>query len=290
MQRFSLIIVLAVLVVVGGSMAPSGAAVRAGLFYPSSAARLAGFSTGGGDLLLMSFPQEDLLRLVNDQGQLVREFIEVRQPVGLAISTDRVYVGSSKTGAVEIYDLQGAALGHLGAGTGEFGRPTDIEVSPLSGEIYVVDASRQEIRIFDPLSLLQVGVLGDGYLTRPASLDIAADGSVLVGDLIQGSVEEFDQAGMYRGSFTTAGHADAETRRPTGITRDQFGRVYVSDALLNKVVVYETDGTFITTLGSYGSGPGLMRNPLDTWVSPSNGLVVVADLGDREVEVFPAVP
>ncbi len=258
--------------------------------FSTPPARLAGYSTAQGDRLAATFPSENCVRLFDGNGNLLKEFGELPRPLGLAAGNGRVYVGLGAHGAVRVFDLQGKARGSLGAGLHEFDRPTDIAVSPVDGRIHVLDAGRGEIRVFDPQTLQEVAQVGRGMLKQPAALAVRGDGSVLVGDLIAGSVQEYDAAGLYSGDFTAFGSAAGQTVRPTGITLDAAGRVYVVDAFLDTVQVFDAQGALLASRGEFGSGPGKMRNPLDLWVSGRDGRVWVTDSGDRELEVFPMVP
>ncbi|MBC8328781.1 MAG: hypothetical protein ISR76_08250 [Planctomycetes bacterium] len=238
----------------------------------------------------MSFPSENAVRVLDGAGQVLKEFSGLPRPLGLGVGNGRIYVGLGGHGAVRVFDLQGSPKGWLGNGRQDFSRPTDIAVSPVDGRIYVLDAGRAEIRAFDPHTLKEVGRVGDGVLRQPAGLAVRADGGLLVGDLILGSVEAFDGAGLPSGSFTAFGSQPGQTVRPTGISIDPLGRVYVVDAFLDQVQVYSPTGALLAVRGEFGSGDGLMRNPLAVWVSPKDGRVWVTDSGDFEVEIFPMVP
>lgn len=278
-----------VLLVVSLPLLASAAPAQERAGFPSAPARVTGWSAGASDRVALSFPAEGVIRLLDANGSLIREFGSLPQPLGLAVAANRVYVGLGAHGAVRAFDFDARPRGWLGRGLGEFERPSDLAVSPLDGRIYVLDAGRGEVRIFDPLSLQEVGRVGDGVLAQPAGLLVAPDGSVLVGELIRGTVERFDAAGFHSGSFTNFGSQPGQTVRPTGLARDAQGRIYVADAFLDQVAVFRADGVFVRALGGFGTGPGLMRNPLAVWVSPGDGRVWVTDSGDLSVETFPAV-
>ncbi len=253
--------------------------------------RVAGVALpGGGARIALTLPGADAIALFDGAGNRLQTLSRIPGPLAVEVHGDRVYLGSQAHGAVTSFDFQARPQGQLGAGRGEFGRPSAIAVSPLDGRIHVVDAERREIRIFDPLSLQELGRLGDGFLKRPADLAFAADGSAYVADLLSGTIERFGPSGTPLGSFTRFGSDPGETVRPTGVTLDAAGRVYVVDSFLDHVNVYEANGLHLASLGGFGAGPGRMRNPLDVWVSPADGSVYVTDHGDRALEIFPALP
>ncbi len=256
---------------------------------PASPARVLGVS-GRTTRLAVSLPGANLVRVQAEDGTLLQDLERIPEPLGLALSASRALVGSGTHGSVEVLDLRGRPQGALGAGQGEFLRPSDLAVSPVDGTILVVDSERREVALYDPVTLARTGTVGSGILTSPAAVAVAADGTIFIGDMVRGVVDRFNPAGAWLGSFTTFGSRPGQTVRPMGIDFDAAGRVYVVDSFLDQVLVYQPDGTFQTALGGFGTGPGLMRNPLDVWVDPATGVVWVTDSGDRELESFPPLP
>jgi DNA-binding beta-propeller fold protein YncE len=75
------------------------------------------------------------------------------------------------------------------------------------------------------------------------------------------------------------------TNLTTGtIAVDQKGQ-YIYNIGGNTVYKYKTDGTYVTSFGSTGSGPGNLSNPTDMAVGP-DGNVYVIDANNNRIEVF----
>ena len=67
---------------------------------------------------------------------------------------------------------------------------------------------------------------------------------------------------------------------PGSVATDAAGRLYVLDAGNHRVVVFDSAGTPLRTMGSQGGGPGEIEMPLAFSVAP-DGTVSVFDLGKR---------
>lgn len=67
---------------------------------------------------------------------------------------------------------------------------------------------------------------------------------------------------LRRTASVVSGGDDAQRlAEPAGVAVDAFGRIYVSDAGLNRVQRYEANGTWIESAGTLGSDPGQLRRP-----------------------------
>lgn len=66
---------------------------------------------------------------------------------------------------------------------------------------------------------------------------------------------------------------------------DGAGNWIVSDTGNGRIQVFKADGTFITTFGEAGSGPGQLSGAWGVSVD-TEGRVLVADDGNKRVQVF----
>ena len=72
---------------------------------------------------------------------------------------------------------------------------------------------------------------------------------------------------------------------PNGVTVDPSGNVYIADAKNYAIVKLARDGSFVTSWGSYGTGPGQFRNPEGVALDAS-GNVYVTDSVNNNLEKF----
>jgi DNA-binding beta-propeller fold protein YncE len=281
-------------VALAGTFAPLRALPQGGETFPmaSQPVSLVGLSTNTGLWLLATFPDEDLVRVLDTQGQVVAQYATVMEPLGIALAPKnrRVYIGSGKDGRVDAFTIKGrnvsASIGGLGVGDGEFQRPVAIAVSPLTREAYVADVKRGDVRIYAPKTLQQVGSVGAGTLTSPCGLAFDSQGNLFVSDMMEGEVYKFLADGTYTGWFTRQGADPGETVRPIGLAVDGQDQVYVVDAFFGRVQTYSPSGQWLGDIGTIGTGPGLMRTPLDVAMHRGQARLYVSDSEGLELESF----
>ena len=75
--------------------------------------------------------------------------------------------------------------------------------------------------------------------------------------------------------------------RPSDVTWDKAGNIYVADGLgnNNRVVKFDKDGKYLKTIGQTGSGPAQF-NRVHGLVSDAQGNLYVADAGNNRIQVL----
>jgi hypothetical protein len=90
-------------------------------------------------------------------------------------------------------------------------------------------------------------------------------------------------AALGQATFINAWGSD-QLNQPSALAVDPAGNVYVADSVNNRVVIYDSVGTFEATVGSAGSGSGEMEDPFGLAIGPT-GNIYVADSNNR-IDVF----
>jgi len=74
--------------------------------------------------------------------------------------------------------------------------------------------------------------------------------------------------------------------RPTDVTWDPAGNIFVSDGYTNsRVAKYDKNGRFVKSVGTRGSAPGQLNTP-HTITADAQGNIYVGDRGNARVQVF----
>lgn len=175
-------------------------------------------------------------------------------------------------------------------------RPQHGAVS-AAGRVYVVDAGRNAILVFDPHPPADEkpgSGKGEGQLlvwdmvderTRlgaPVALALAWNGDIAVSDIWHGAVLRLSQSGKL---VSTIG--GGQLQRPAGVAFDaESGLLFVADAVANNVKAFDESGTLVRTIGEPGEHDGQFNAP--THLAFAEGRLYVSDTLNNRVQVFDA--
>jgi sugar lactone lactonase YvrE len=215
------------------------------------------------------------------EGSLLFQHDVPGSPTAIAVSAlGEVFVGEEHGGSVLIFDPDWNFQGQLGSGDGEFAIPTDISLDPASGNIYVADGFAHEVRVYYPNGAFHFSFGGfgsaDSQFRFPSAVHVTAAGEVLVGDQSADKVKVFDLNGNFLRCFGTRYSSSFNRKfgRIAGLTSDELGRFYVADAFQGNVQVFDSAGVKLSTIGSFGDGPGQLRTPQGIAIDPFKRLFV----------------
>jgi len=144
-----------------------------------------------------------------------------------------------------------------------------------------------EIREVDDLFVREpmLGVLSflagraDRSFGVPYDIHVTPDDLLLVTDPGRGLVHYID---MRRRRYERLTRLDAHgtLQQPIGVTTDPEGFIYVSDATLNNVYVFDREGAFVRPL----AGAGVFARPADLAFAPGADLLYVVDVPAHQVK------
>jgi DNA-binding beta-propeller fold protein YncE len=83
----------------------------------------------------------------------------------------------------------------------------------------------------------------------------------------------------------TAGEAPGQLNKPKGVALDSAGHVYVCDALLDAVQVFDDTGRYLISFGGTGEGEGRFWMPSGIFID-GRDYIFVADTYNQRVQVF----
>lgn len=228
------------------------------------------------------------LGVFGPHGNLITTIPLLGKPLAVGVDRkQRIFVGNTTLGTVDIYTMGGVYMGSLAA---PVATPGDIALAEDAGLIFVTDSSAHAVKVFDLSTrgfLYQFGSQGSGPGQFDYPTGIAYDplsGTVIVGDFMNRRLQVLDKNGVWLRTVVTT--TDPPLVRPQGVDVDAAGNIYVADSLWAGVYIFDSGGNFLRVLGSYGTGDGQLRTPLDVAVMPG-GVVLVADSANERMALFP---
>lgn len=172
-------------------------------------------------------------------------------PRGIAVDDNgHVLVTDTGNKRVVVFDENGnyiTEFGTAGFDPGQFDEPVGIAIDPNSGMVYVVDTWNQRVQGFEPSEdgtfyspTIQWDVNGwfGQSLDNKPFIAVGADGHVFVTDPEGYRVIEFTNTGEFIRTWGDYGSGIDEIGLAAGITVDQLGFVWVTDAGNNRILKY----------------------------------------------------
>lgn len=185
-------------------------------------------------------------------------------------------------------DIEAAATwGRAGTRPGEFNEPRGLSID-TRGNIYIADSKNHRVQKLAPdgTSLLTWGTQGGspGQFNDPCGIAVSSDGFVYVADTWNHRVQKFDT----EGKFILEWRDEPGYWGPRGIAVSPDGqRIYITDTGNKRILGYDPQGARVALWGVEGTKPGEFIEPVGIAVD-ADGRVVVADTGNRRLQIFTA--
>ncbi|MFQ5429741.1 MAG: hypothetical protein ACE5E1_05460, partial [Phycisphaerae bacterium] len=249
--------------------------------------------------VLVADPQVGTITRFDLAGNFLGTWSEPAGPLGVAVHPDgRIFVARRQDAQVAVYDGSFAFQHFISAAPFGFVRPTDLTVDPSSGVLYVVDSGADRLYGFDASEtlVLVIGARGSGFgqFKNPSAVAVdGANGRIFVADQDNFRVQVFSLAGIflrsfgYRIKYLPGGVSEGWLPRTTGLSVDAAGNVYVLDALMGTLRIFDSDGGELGKVVEYGTTAGQLQRPGDVALDAA-GRVYVTNSGPGSVEVYQA--
>jgi sugar lactone lactonase YvrE len=171
-----------------------------------------------------------------------------------------------------------------------------VAVDPATGNTYIVDQSRDQIREYSPsgsfITEWGSGGTGAGQFESPWGA-VVLNGVVYVTDTKRNNVQAFDTSGHYLGSWGSTGAGAFQFNQPSGITVDASGNIYVASANQGRIQVFSESVPLPS--GDTTNPTVAMTSPTAKQIVPASTVTITGSatdnigLGDLEVAVHNAV-
>ena len=230
------------------------------------------------------------LSILDTRGQKIRTFgsygdspHQMKYPAGIATDDSaNIYVSSEHK--LQKFTSTGELIKFVdrkGGKEGEFDDPRGLTLR--DSLVYVCDCDNYRIQVFDlDLNFVRsIGSRGSGRGEFKLPFDVKFDtaGNMYVADWANGRVQVMDSSGRFIREF-----GQGKLSRPSGLLiSDKY--VYVSDFRGDCIVVYETSGQYVTSLGRPGQNEGEFNLPYCI-TSCVDGFIHVCDWGNNRVQIF----
>ncbi len=206
------------------------------------------------------------------------------KPYGIATWGGKIYVCDLNQGVI-IFDLAKRTYGGLqGAqGMGKLVQPVNIRIAP-DGLKYVSDPVRSEVVVFDKNDFY-VGSFGMPGTWKPVDA-VPYQDELYVADIENSRIVVMDRKkGTVNRYMGNTGDPAGVLSRPTNISFNSLGHLFVSDAGRFQIMQYDRDGHFLGSIGGLGAESGRFARPRGIALDRKDDLYAV-DAAFGNVQIF----
>ena len=247
-------------------------------------------SWAAGPQLLVSDYQKQAIQFRDSQTLALQRSLAIDgHPLAVGYSSGKIFVGNETTQCVEVYDsTSGVKLYTLGDGPGSIPLPNDLAIDEASGRVFVADSSNKRVAVFSSAGPFLYSIT-DPALFQPVSVVLDTAGEHLyVGNLVNGGFYPYGDNVLV---FTIAGQFErsiaGDFTHPKGLTVDADGHLYLVDAILGQVLVFDPlTGIEISRLGVEPLYGGPHKMPFDAIFDGGRQRILVTDYLLGKIEAY----
>lgn len=206
------------------------------------------------------------------------------RPYDIAHGKGVLYVVDKTIRKVMIVDLEKRKFDYIrDAKGGALQDPAGIFLAP-DGYKYVADAGRGQIVVYNERNEFHRAYGAENQF-RPVSVAVRGN-EIYVCDLKDNEIEVLDKdSGEILRKIGGAGKEPGLFNRPTHVTVDDAGNLFVTDAFNFRIQQLDANGKFVRAIGYQGSHPGAFARPKGIAVDRQGHLYAV-DAAFELVQVF----
>jgi len=221
------------------------------------------------------------------------DHVPLPSPVGLAHDKrGRLYISDSVLSKILVVE-KGEKVARVFELDTPLKQPTGIAISQETGNLFVVDTTSHQIKVFSETGKLldtigQRGDAGAGF-NYPTMIWNSQDKKLLVTDSMNFRIQTISLGGEFLSAFGKLGNATGYLSRPKGVAADSEGFIYVVDSLFHALQIFDTEGRLMLSIGKQGTAAGEFWLPTGIYIARDQKIYVV-DSQNQRVQVFRRLP
>jgi len=213
------------------------------------------------------------------------EGIKVPAPRSLNVGPDDELYVLDNAGRVLVYDTNDELIKQWEMPDFEIGKPEGVCLL-RNGEIAVADTHYHRVVFFDKEGkvLRMLGEYGEGpsQFIYPVSVVQDPEGDIYVCEYgNHDRVQKFSETGEYLLEFGKVGTGPGEFQRPAGMVWHDH-KIYVSDAINNRIQIFSDEGEFLEILGAKTGGIPLYY-PYDIAIDHNTSELYIVEYGSGRI-------
>jgi Uncharacterized conserved protein len=207
---------------------------------------------------------------------------EFRDPTGIAVSHDKVFVADARNARIQIFSLQGEFLDFFPkAGDATMlGRPMNLDIQ--DDQLFIADYDLDAVLVFTLDGVFQhaFGAAGEaaGALNSPSGVAALPTGGALVVDFYGGRLQAFDETG----AFTTAFAGARKFIYPSDIARRRDAGFVLAEGYAHRLHFVTPDGAIERSFGGF-VGIRLPGMPFPGWFKTVSSVAIDLGGGSRRL-------
>ncbi len=209
------------------------------------------------------------------------------KPFGIHVDEGKIFVTDPGLATLFIFDTDNNKMRTIqGYKSEKFISPIDVATDG-KGNIYVTDSVRKAVFIFNNRGIALRKIGKKNGLQRPTGIAVDKERQILyVSDTLASEIKRYSlKENKELKPIGSKGSGEGELNRPTFITLDNEGKLYICDSMNYRIKIFDRGGKLLSSFGSLGNTIGSFSSPRGIAVD-KDGNIYVTDTLFNAVQIF----